>query len=68
LVKDEIAKGRLQLGYCPTIEMAADYLTKKLAKAKFDYCMLLTWQINITESGHSSTLETKGSAGNISRT
>ncbi|CAI7772977.1 unnamed protein product [Closterium sp. NIES-53] len=31
-VKDEIEKGRLELSYCPTSEMAADYLTKKLGK------------------------------------
>ncbi|CAI7806027.1 unnamed protein product [Closterium sp. NIES-54] len=29
---DEIEKGRLELFYCPTSEMAADYLTKKLGK------------------------------------
>ncbi|CAI7831409.1 unnamed protein product [Closterium sp. NIES-54] len=34
-VKDEIEKGKLELSYCPTSEMAADYLTKKLAKQKF---------------------------------
>ncbi|CAI7874189.1 unnamed protein product [Closterium sp. NIES-54] len=34
-VKDEIEKGRLELSYCPTSEMAADYLTKKLGKSKF---------------------------------
>ncbi|CAI7817945.1 unnamed protein product [Closterium sp. NIES-54] len=31
-VKDEIEKGRLELSYCPTSEMAADNLTKKLGK------------------------------------
>ncbi|CAI7763575.1 unnamed protein product [Closterium sp. NIES-53] len=31
-IKDEIKKGRLELSYCPTSEMAADYLTKKLGK------------------------------------
>ncbi|CAI7932382.1 unnamed protein product, partial [Closterium sp. NIES-54] len=31
-VKDEIEKGRLELSYCPTSEMAIDYLTKKLGK------------------------------------
>ncbi|CAI7914892.1 unnamed protein product [Closterium sp. NIES-54] len=36
-VKDEIEKGRLELSYCPTSEMAADYLTKKLGKSKFEY-------------------------------
>ncbi|CAI7786061.1 unnamed protein product [Closterium sp. NIES-54] len=30
---DEIEKGRLELSYCPTSEMAADYLTKKLGKS-----------------------------------
>ncbi|CAI7829186.1 unnamed protein product, partial [Closterium sp. NIES-54] len=33
-VKDEIEKGRLELSYRPTSEMAADYLTKKLGKSK----------------------------------
>ncbi|CAI7850447.1 unnamed protein product [Closterium sp. NIES-54] len=36
-IKDEIEKGRLELSYCPTSEMAADYLTKKLGKSKFSY-------------------------------
>ncbi|CAI7733494.1 unnamed protein product [Closterium sp. NIES-54] len=43
-VRDEIEKGRLELSYCPTSEMAVDYLTKKLGKSKFEYCMLLTGQ------------------------
>ncbi|CAI7765418.1 unnamed protein product [Closterium sp. NIES-53] len=47
-VKDEIEKGRLELSYCPTSEMAADYLTKKLEKQKFEYCMLLTGQSHVT--------------------
>ncbi|CAI7891350.1 unnamed protein product [Closterium sp. NIES-54] len=45
---DEIEKGRLELSYCPTSEMAADYLTKKLGKSKFEYCMLLTGQSHVT--------------------
>ncbi|CAI7887947.1 unnamed protein product [Closterium sp. NIES-53] len=60
-VKDEIEKGRLILSYCPTSEMAADYLTKKLGKQKFEYCMLLTGQIHVTSS---DTPEAKGSVGN----
>ncbi|CAI7802549.1 unnamed protein product [Closterium sp. NIES-53] len=42
-VKDEIEKGRLKLSYCPTSEMAADYLTKKLGKSNVDLdsCLLL---------------------------
>ncbi|CAI7744094.1 unnamed protein product [Closterium sp. NIES-53] len=60
-VKDEIEKGRLQLSYCPTSEMAADYLTKKLGKSKFEYCMLLTGQSHVTCS---DTPEAKGSVGN----
>ncbi|CAI7850000.1 unnamed protein product [Closterium sp. NIES-54] len=60
-VKDEIKKGRLELSYCPTSEMAADYLTKKLGKSKFEYCMLLTGQSHVTCS---DTLEAKGSVGN----
>ncbi|GJP39881.1 hypothetical protein CLOM_g24211 [Closterium sp. NIES-68] len=66
-VNDEIAKGRLQLSYCPTTEMAVDYLTKKLAKEKIEYCTLLTGQTNVTGSEHVSTPETKGSVGNISK-
>ncbi|CAI7885784.1 unnamed protein product [Closterium sp. NIES-53] len=60
-VKDEIEKGRLELSYCPTSEMAADYLTKKLGKSKFEYCMLLTGQSHVT---YSDTPEAKGSVGN----
>ncbi|CAI7848217.1 unnamed protein product [Closterium sp. NIES-53] len=60
-VKDEIEKGRLKLSYCPTTEMAADYLTKKLGKSKFEYCMLLTGQSHVTCS---DTPEAKGSVGN----
>ncbi|CAI7767627.1 unnamed protein product [Closterium sp. NIES-54] len=60
-VKDEIEKGRLKLSYCPTSEMAADYLTKKLGKQKFEYCMLLTGQSHVT---YSDTPEAKGSVGN----
>ncbi|CAI7806114.1 unnamed protein product [Closterium sp. NIES-54] len=60
-VKDEIEKGRLELSYCPTSEMAAIYLTKKLGKQKFEYCMLLTGQSHVTSS---DTPEAKGSVGN----
>ncbi|CAI7746332.1 unnamed protein product [Closterium sp. NIES-53] len=49
-VKDEIEKGRLELSYYPTSEMAADYLTKKLGKSKFEYCMLLTGQSHVISS------------------
>ncbi|CAI7908569.1 unnamed protein product [Closterium sp. NIES-53] len=38
--------------------MAADYLTKKLGKQKFEYCMLLTGQSHVTSS---DTPEAKGS-------
>ncbi|CAI7791795.1 unnamed protein product [Closterium sp. NIES-54] len=58
---DEIEKGRLELFYCPTSEMAADYLTKKLGKSKFEYCMLLTGQSHVISS---DTPEAKGSVGN----
>ncbi|CAI7789542.1 unnamed protein product, partial [Closterium sp. NIES-53] len=60
-VKDEIEKGRLELSYCPTSEMAADYLTKKLGKSKFEYCMLLTGQSHVISS---DTPESKGGVGN----
>ncbi|CAI7787025.1 unnamed protein product [Closterium sp. NIES-54] len=58
---DEIEKGRLELSYCPTSEMAANYLTKKLGKSKFEYCMLLTGQSHVTSN---NTPEAKGSVGN----
>ncbi|CAI7787133.1 unnamed protein product [Closterium sp. NIES-53] len=60
-VKDEIEKGRLELSYSPTSEMAANYLTKKLGKQKFEYCMLLTGQGHVISS---DTPEAKGSVGN----
>ncbi|CAI7816940.1 unnamed protein product [Closterium sp. NIES-53] len=37
-VKDAIDKGRMRLVYCPTIDMAADSLTKKLTRQKFHHC------------------------------
>ncbi|CAI7857824.1 unnamed protein product [Closterium sp. NIES-54] len=58
---DEIEKGRLELSYCPTSEMAADYLTKKLGKQKFEYCMLLTGQGHVISN---DPPEAKGSVGN----
>ncbi|CAI7785489.1 unnamed protein product [Closterium sp. NIES-53] len=64
-VKDEIEKGRLELSYCPTSEMAADYLTKKLQKQKFEYCMLLTGQAHIINNKGDDTPETTGRVGNI---
>ncbi|CAI7775371.1 unnamed protein product, partial [Closterium sp. NIES-53] len=64
-VKDEIEKGRLELSYCPTSEMAADYLTKKLGKQKFEYCMLLNGQGHVTSNEGDDTPEAKGSVGNI---
>ncbi|CAI7799618.1 unnamed protein product [Closterium sp. NIES-53] len=60
-VKDEIEKGRLKLSYYPTSEIAADYLTTKLRKQKFEYGMLLTGQEHVISS---DTLEVKGSVGN----
>ncbi|CAI7876131.1 unnamed protein product [Closterium sp. NIES-53] len=54
-VKDEIEKGRLELSYCPTSEMAADYLTTKLGKLKFEYCMLLTGQSHVISNKGNDT-------------
>ncbi|CAI7825772.1 unnamed protein product [Closterium sp. NIES-53] len=50
-VRDEIEKGRLEMSY----------LTKKLGKSKFEYCMLLTGQSHVICS---DTPEAKGSVGN----
>ncbi|CAI7839908.1 unnamed protein product [Closterium sp. NIES-54] len=64
-VKDDIEKGRLELSYCSTSEMAADYLTKKLGKQKFEYYMLLTGQGHATSNEGDDTPEAKGGVGNI---
>ncbi|CAI7842137.1 unnamed protein product [Closterium sp. NIES-53] len=64
-VKDEIDKGRLELSYYPTSEVAADYLTKKLGKQKFEYCMLLTGPGHVTSNEGNNTPKAKGSVGNI---
>ncbi|CAI7879480.1 unnamed protein product [Closterium sp. NIES-53] len=37
-VKDEINKGKVKLTYCPTGDMAPDFLTKKLLRQKFQHC------------------------------
>ncbi|CAI7888257.1 unnamed protein product [Closterium sp. NIES-54] len=41
-VKDVIDKGRMRLVYCPTSDMAADSLTKKLTRQKFHHCNRLS--------------------------
>ncbi|CAI7834643.1 unnamed protein product [Closterium sp. NIES-53] len=41
-VKDAIDKGRMRLVYCPTSNMAADSLTKKLTRQKFHHCNQLS--------------------------
>ncbi|CAI7830905.1 unnamed protein product [Closterium sp. NIES-53] len=41
-VKDAIDKGRMCLVYCPTSDMAADSLTKKLTRQKFHHCNQLS--------------------------
>ncbi|CAI7777144.1 unnamed protein product [Closterium sp. NIES-53] len=41
-VKDAIDKGRMRLIYCPTGDMAADSLTKKLTREKFHHCNQLS--------------------------
>ncbi|CAI7801246.1 unnamed protein product [Closterium sp. NIES-53] len=41
-VKDAIDKGRMRLVYCPTSNMAADSLTKKLTGQKFHHCNQLS--------------------------
>ncbi|CAI7738953.1 unnamed protein product [Closterium sp. NIES-53] len=46
-VKDAIDKGRMRLVYCPTSDMAADSLTKKLTRQKFHHCNQLS---DISES------------------
>ncbi|CAI7780111.1 unnamed protein product [Closterium sp. NIES-54] len=44
--------------------MAADYLTKKLGKQKFEYCMVLTGQGHVTSNKGDDTPEAKGGVGN----
>ncbi|CAI7782808.1 unnamed protein product, partial [Closterium sp. NIES-53] len=41
-VKDAIDKGRMRLVYCPSSDMAADSLTKKLTRQKFHHCNQLS--------------------------
>ncbi|CAI7876170.1 unnamed protein product [Closterium sp. NIES-53] len=41
-VKDAIDKGRMRLVYCPTSDMVADSLTKKLTRQKFHHCNQLS--------------------------
>ncbi|CAI7905392.1 unnamed protein product [Closterium sp. NIES-54] len=40
--EDAIDKGRMRLVYCPTSDMAADSLTKKLTRQKFHHCNQLS--------------------------
>ncbi|CAI7778001.1 unnamed protein product [Closterium sp. NIES-53] len=37
-VKDKIDKAKVKLTYCPTGDIAADFLTKKLPRQKFQHC------------------------------
>ncbi|CAI7860454.1 unnamed protein product [Closterium sp. NIES-53] len=41
-VKDEIDKGKVDLAYCPTTNMAADFLTKRLPRQQYKHCSDLT--------------------------
>ncbi|CAI5500194.1 unnamed protein product [Closterium sp. Naga37s-1] len=41
-VKDEIDQGKVDLAYCPTTEMAADFLTKRLPRQQYKQCSDLT--------------------------
>ncbi|CAI5990602.1 unnamed protein product [Closterium sp. NIES-64] len=41
-VKDEIDQGKVDLAYCPTTEMAADFLTKRLPRQQYKHCSDLT--------------------------
>ncbi|CAI7792557.1 unnamed protein product [Closterium sp. NIES-53] len=54
-VKDEIDKGKVQLIYCPTGEMAADFLMKKLPRQKFQYCSDLCGYLLSSLTNHKHT-------------
>ncbi|CAI7760292.1 unnamed protein product, partial [Closterium sp. NIES-53] len=41
-VKNEIDQGKVDLAYCPTTEMAADFLTKQLPRRQYKHCSDLT--------------------------
>ncbi|CAI7804894.1 unnamed protein product [Closterium sp. NIES-53] len=41
-IKDEIDQGKVDLAYCPTAEMAADLLTKRLPRQQYKHCSDLT--------------------------
>ncbi|CAI7915445.1 unnamed protein product [Closterium sp. NIES-53] len=51
-VKDEIDKGKVQPTYCQTGEMAADFLTKKLPRQKFQYCADLCGVVRKSHVAH----------------
>ncbi|CAI7809928.1 unnamed protein product [Closterium sp. NIES-54] len=53
-VKDEIDKGKVKLTYSPTGDMAADFLTKKLPRQKFQHCTNLCW---ISKKSHVAHLQ-----------
>ncbi|CAI7889727.1 unnamed protein product [Closterium sp. NIES-53] len=40
--KDEVDKGKVDLTYCPTGDMAADFLTKKLPRQQYQHCSELS--------------------------
>ncbi|CAI5527803.1 unnamed protein product [Closterium sp. Naga37s-1] len=41
-VKDEVDKGKVDLTYCPTGDVAADFLTKKLPRQQYLHCSELS--------------------------
>ncbi|CAI7861151.1 unnamed protein product [Closterium sp. NIES-53] len=41
-VKDEVDKGKVDLTYCPTSDMAADFLTKRLSRQQYQHCSELS--------------------------
>ncbi|CAI7834896.1 unnamed protein product [Closterium sp. NIES-53] len=41
-VKDEVDKGKVDLTYCPTGDMAADFLTKRLSRQQYEHCSELS--------------------------
>ncbi|CAI7906795.1 unnamed protein product, partial [Closterium sp. NIES-53] len=63
-VKDEIDKGEVKLTYCPTGDMAADFLTKKLPRQKFQHCTDLCGVYLLSDSRDSVSLfdHTSGAA------
>ncbi|CAI5460706.1 unnamed protein product [Closterium sp. Yama58-4] len=51
-VKDEVDKGKVNLTYCPTGDMAADFLTKRLPRQQYQHCSELSGVVKQVKSSY----------------